>query len=192
MGAGDAVSCTSVVRCFVAACAVAALSACGSTPAKAPGDPIPVAATAQQTADPIRVIVTGNLHVAHNSYEDEYGHSIDNEVDAALSYEGYEGTTTSLVVRSHDMSGLTLTLRFVRAGTSDPTVTAIGMWRRDSVPRGAPREGHLDDISGIVLVNTTYVDRADPLICRFFIVGKRNGVVVSVSGAVSVRAPKAQ
>lgn len=169
------------------ACVAAASIGCAAPHANSPEVPAQVQAAQQPVADAVRVIVAGNLHVARNSYEDEYSHSMDSKVDAAMSYEG---STTSLVVGSHDMSGVLLELRFTPNGVSDPSVVALGTWRRDFGPRGAPRMGHLDDVSGIVLVNTSYVDRADPLICRFFIIGKRNGTFVTVSGAVSVNAPK--
>ena len=176
-----------LVALVVTGCGIAALPACSAPQPLHDAPQNPVLVAMQSEAGAVRLVVTGDLHVAHNWYEDEYGHSMDKKVDAAQSYEG---TTTSLIVSSHDMSGVTLELRFARTGASDPTVTAFGTWRRDFGPRGGPRMGHLDELSGIVLVNTSYVDHADPLICRFLIVGKRNGRIVSVAGAVSTNAPK--
>lgn len=168
-------------------CGIIALTSCAAQQTTVPSATVPAAEARESASNPLRLIATGDVSVHRNWFEDEYAYSSGDDVKVSRTVEG---TTTSLLVRSRDMAGISVRLDFKRDGESDPALSVLARWRRDSGARGAPRSGDLEDVGGMVLINSSYADRADPLMCRFFITGRRSGRLVTVAGAVSANAPR--
>jgi hypothetical protein len=131
---------------------------------------------------------SGWVSVDSNWYQDQFELAVDDDVEVRAEWTP-EGPLEIRVRSSSAFSGISLSFRVKVDGTAMSEGHVEGQWRRDSVRVGQPREGPIEDASGLLRYRLESLPDRQTLVALYYVRCKVRGDSELVMGGWILELP---